>query len=367
MRDLLRKCYKEVGIEGANTSLFQKRETSINKVFIKKLLEEQEYYVITRWLLKEDTAKTEDCLVRIEAIFCEEDIDFTKEDEKEFRLLCEILVYDYSKRKGVLEFALMILCGVNIGKKLSSNIIYENLKKLVDEERLSSRNNEESKGKYPVSAMNKLQKSIKEAKDILAEDESFEYSSELLDLLVNEVNILTKQNKYLYQKNMELQELVTKQREEADILWWMMNGWSELYEKPFNKLNDKEIAIAVPTELYNHSQYILFPYAENKIIRNFLEKCEKPEQKFSVSEYLREIDDELLNRLKCEFKTEEIEKVQCITRALYCMEKCGCEGDAWKGMFRKEYGGEVDSICLTPYEFADQFQRELELMGYLTD
>ncbi len=367
MRDLLRKCYKEVRIEGANTPIFQKRETSLNKICSKNLLEEQEYYIITRWLLGEYGTETEKCLVHIEEIFCEEDVDFTKEDEKELRLLCEILVYDYSKRKGMLEFALMILCGVNIGKKLSSNIIYEKFKKLVDEERLSSRNDEESKGKYPASAMNKLQKSIKEVKNNLAEGESFEYSSELLDLLVDEVNILTQQNKYLHQQNTELQQLVTKQREETDILWWMMNEWSELYEKPFNKLNDKEIAIAVPTELYNHSQYILFPYAGNKIIRNFLEKCEDPEKKFSVFEYLREINDELLNRLNYEFRTEEIEKVQCITMALYCMERCGCEGDAWKAMFKKEYGGEVDSICLTPYEFADQFQWELELMGYLTD
>lgn len=368
MRDLLRKCYKEVGIEGANAPLFQKREASINEVSTKKLLEEQEYYVITRWLLGEDNAEIEDCLVHIEEIFCEEDAEFKKEDEKELRLLCEILVYDYSERQDVLEFALMVLCGVNIGKKLSSNIIYDKLKKLVEEERLSSRNDEEFKGTYPSSAMNKLQKRIKEGKNNLAEEESFEYSSELIDLLVDEVNNLAQQNKYLYQQSRELWQLVVKQREETDILWWMMNEWSELYEKPFNKLNAKEMAIAVPTELYNHSQDVLVPYAGYQIIHYFLERCEETEQEYSISEYLGDINDDFLNKiiLVLELKAEEIEKVQCITRALYCMKQCGCEGDVWKGMFKKGYGIEPDKVCITPFAFANQFQRELELAHYLT-
>lgn len=365
MRDLLRKCYKEVGIEGANAPLFQKRETSIHEVCTKNLLEKQEYFVITRWLLGEYDIETEECLVHIEEIFCEADVDFTRQDEKELRLLCEILVYDYSEKHSMLEFALMILCGVNIGKKLSSNIIYKKLKKMVDKERLSSRNDEEPKGKYPASAMNKLQKSIKEAKNNFAEEESFEYSSELLDLLVDEVSILTQQNKYLYQQNAELQQLVIKQREETDILWWIMNEWSELYEKPFNKLSDMEMAIAVPTELYNHSQDVLVPYAGDQIIHYFLEKCEKPEQEYSISEYLRDINDDFLNKIIFEFKTEKIEKVQCITGALYCMKQCGCEEDAWKGMFKKEYGIEPDKVRITPFAFANQFQRELELANYL--
>ncbi len=366
MRDLLRKCYKEVRIEGANTPLFQKREASINEVCSKNLLAEQEYYVITRWLLGEYGAETEACLVHIEEIFCEEDVDFTKENEKELRLLCEILVYDYSEKHDMLEFALMILCGFNIGKNLSSNTVYEKLKKLVDAKRISLRNDQKTKGKYPSSAINKLQKIIKEKKNNLAEDESFEYSSELLDLLVEEINILTHQNKYLYQQNADLWQLVIKQREETDILWWIMNEWSELYEKPFNKLNEKEIAIAAPMGLYEHSQDTLFPYAGNQIILYFLEKCKNPEQKYSISEYLENINEDFLNKFVFDFKTEEIEKVQCITGALYCMKQCGCEGDAWKGMFKKDYGREPEKICLTPVAFANQFQRELELASYLT-
>lgn len=365
MRNLLRRCYKEVKIEGANAPIFQKRESSINAVCSNNLLEEQEYYVITRWLLGEYGAETEECLVHIEEIFCEEDEDFTKEDEKELRLLCEILVYDYSEKHDMLKFALMILCGVNIEKKISSNTIYEKLKKLVDAERISSRNAQKPKGEYPSSAINKLQMSIKKEKNNLAEDESFEYSTELLDLLVEEINILTQQNNYLYQHNADLQQLIINQREETDILWWMMNEWSELYEKPFNKLNDKEIAIAAPMGLYEHSQDTLFPYAGNQIILYFLEKCENPEQKYSISEYLEDINEDFLNKNVFEFKTEKIEKIQCIIRALYCMKQCGCEGDAWKGMFKNEYGKEPEKVCLTPFAFANQFQRELELASYL--
>lgn len=214
--------------------------------------------------------------------------------------------------------------------------------------------------------MKKLQKSIKEKKDNLAEDESFEYSSELLDLLVNEVNILAQQNQYLLQQNEDLQRLLTGEREETDILWWMINEWSELYDKPFNKLNDKQIAIAAPIGLYEHLQDVLFPYAGNQIIRYFLEKCEKPEQEYSISEYLKDVNDDFLCKDVFDFKMEQIEKVQCITRALYCMKQCGCEGDAWKVMFQKGYGTDPDEVCITPTAFAFQFQRELELASYFT-
>lgn len=364
MRDLLRNCYKEVKIEGANASLFQKRAASIAAICTKGLLEKREYYVLTRWLLGKYDEETEECLVHIEELFCEEDVDFTKEDENELHLLCEVLVYDYSEKHSTLEFALMILCGVNIEKKLSSNIICQKFKELVDKERLFSRKGEGSEKKYPASTINKLQKSIKETKDALTEDEVFEYSSEHFDLLINEMNILTQQNKYLHRQNTELKQLINNQKEEADILWWMMNEWSDIYEKPFSKLNEKEMAVAVPVELYHHLQHRLFPYAGNKMVYKFFEQYEGLEQKLSISEYLKAINDELLKKLNLE--KENAEQAQWITGALYCMERCGCEGDAWKAMFKKEYGGEVDSICLTPYEFANQFQRELELIGYLT-
>ena len=365
MRDLLRKCYTEVRIAGANTTLFQKRESSIRRIYEYGLLKQQDYYILTRWLLGESNSETEKCLIHTEEIFCKEDRNFTKEDERELHLLCEILVCEYSEKKDIIEFALMILCGFNIEKQLISNIIYKKFKKLIDEKRLSLRTVKESNKNYPMSTINNLIKSINEAQHNLADGESFEYTSKYLNPLINEVGILARQNKYLCQRDSELRKLVIHQKEEMDILWWIMNEWSDLYEKPFHYLNDKEIAIAAPVGLYYHSQEKLFPYAGRQIICYFLKKCEKPEQKYSISEYLMGINEGILDKIILGFETKKIEKVQCIIGALYCMRRCGCEGDAWKGMFKKEFGWESDKVSITPIAFANQFGRELELIRYL--
>lgn len=363
MRNLLRACYKEVGIRGVNATIFQKRLASLIAIREVAELEKQEYDILTEWILGEDNRETEKCLVHIEELFCQDDEAFTKENKVELQLLCEILLYDFCKLNSVKKYPLMILCGANLGKKLSSNILYQKFKDLIKKERLFLRTNKELIRKYPVSINSKLQESIKNTKAKLDEQTSFNYLTEHFDLLVKEINILGQQNKYLYQQNIQLQQLISCQREETDILWWMINEWSELYEKSFNKLSKEELAIAAPVELYIHLQYNLFPYAGDRILYKLLNQYTNSEKKINIYKYLEKIYEKLFETL---FKEKiNIEKVQWIFGILDCMKQCGCEGDAWKRMFKKKYGEEIDNICLTPYEFASQFQIELELRNYL--
>lgn len=360
MQDIIRNVYKEIGIRGANTVLFQKRVHVIDLILANDELEEQEYRVLTRWLLGENE-NTDECLEQIEGLFCEEDESFTKDNEEEFRILCELLLYQYCVKEEKMEYVMMILCGYSIGRKLSSNIMYQKFENMANDKRVSLRTISETGDKFPASINNKLQKSLKELKAQSGEDGDFEYTSDLIDLVVNEINILDKQNKYLYHTNEQLQQTISCQREEMDVLWWMMNGWSETYQKSFDQMTEKELAIAVPVELYDHSQWELCPYSGERIVYEILNRKGDSNQKMAISEYLTEMDENLLNKLNIE--EDNPKKVQWIIGVLYCMKQCGLEQAGWKSMFKKRYGADVDSVCLTPYEFANQFQRELELVS----
>lgn len=361
MQDIIRDVYKEIGIRGVNTVIYQKRERVITSILKNNELKEQEYGTLTRWLLGEKE-NTEECLEQIEGLFCKEDESFTKENEGEFRILCELLLYYCCMQKDTMEYVMMILCGFYLDKKLSSNILYHKLENMVDDKRISMRNISEIEDKFPTSLNNKLQKSIKDIKSQLGENEEFEYSSDLIDLIVNEINILDRQNKYLYFRNEQLQQIISCQREEMDVLWWMMNGWSETYQKSFAQMTEKELALAAPVELYDHSQWELCPYSVERIVYKLLNEKENSNKKMAITEYLREIDENVLNNLNIE--EDNPKNVQWIIGGLYCIKQCGFEQAGWKGMFKKRYGSDIDSVRLTPYEFANQFLKELELTSY---
>ena len=82
MEKLLRNCYTEAGIKGANAVVFQKRSNVIRTIVDESLLEEDEWKGLTEWLLGKKSNEVEDILIKLEENFCEEDDNFSKENIK---------------------------------------------------------------------------------------------------------------------------------------------------------------------------------------------------------------------------------------------------------------------------------------------
>lgn len=73
----------------------------------------------------------------------------------------------------------------------------------------------------------------------------------------------------------EVRNQASLDREELEILWWMFSGYSEIDQKPFNKLKPSGAAFAAGIELARHSLLPPSPSA-GEMIRRLVEFGRKP-------------------------------------------------------------------------------------------
>jgi hypothetical protein len=65
-------------------------------------------------------------------------------------------------------------------------------------------------------------------------------------------------------------------REEVDILWWLIGGWSRRLDCPFNSLSPGTAAVAVGVDLADLSRGVEGPFAATSLIRRALLPLKKP-------------------------------------------------------------------------------------------
>lgn len=118
MEKILRQCYKERKIISANSIVFQSRIKSIESILKNGILEEAEWKILTNWLLREENKDVEDILIKLEEVFCQEDTNFTiEQNAKELPILVGILVYKYSKIEENYLLPMMIICEYHSGDR----------------------------------------------------------------------------------------------------------------------------------------------------------------------------------------------------------------------------------------------------------
>lgn len=362
MEALLKKCYKEAGILGANALTYENRSKTILRISEQEKITEESYHLIARWLMGEVFDETEECLAFLEKNFCMEDREFSIKDEKELQVLAAIILLNYCQNNEKVTIALRILCGHGIEKRLPCVSLYHEFLEMVESSRIKCRNTETTEDEIKSVGLEGLKTSIAESrKDLL--DEEYQYTTEQLDMLLNIIEIQEQNIKTLEKKKRELQDQVTCQREESDVLWWMINEWSHTYKKAFSDMTAEEMAIAIPLELNKNSGYNLLPYSAERIVGNLFHKFWKEAEKRCLSDYIKYVSEDIVESL--DMNETGIEKVQPILGAFCCIRQCGCEAAAWKGMLNKKYGSNADGIMLTPIEFANHFCLELELLNYL--
>lgn len=137
MKDLLRKCYQEAGIKGANATRFENRAVAMQRILDEKdFFSKEEWTLLAKWAIgaTEDSA-VEDQVIDLEEAFCETDSDYTKENTKELHILVEILLYQHCKETEDILLSSIVVCGYGIGWRLKSNLMYEKFLALTNEAR----------------------------------------------------------------------------------------------------------------------------------------------------------------------------------------------------------------------------------------
>lgn len=364
MESLIKACYKEAGILGANPLIIEKRSRAIQTILDNEHMDDDKADMISSWLMGGEMEEIEDILIEIEKIFCEEDASFSEEDEREIKVLCSIILLEYCKQNENISTSLIILCGKELEIKLLCPSLYIQFQKLIVDFRIGFRKCINDEYEINETKINELRQKIS---DDSTESEEQEYSElrEQLEDLVEIVEVQDQNIDILKKINENLKNMIVCQREESDVLWWMLNKWSSNYKKAFSDMKKEELAIAIPLELYRYSQFELLPYSTERIINSIIKECENSSEKVLLADYMKNINEDIIDSLEIDENCIKI--IQPILAIIYCMKECGTEEDAWKGMLKKKYSCNIENIWLTPFEFARHFCLELELMKHLKD
>lgn len=363
MLDLLKNCYREIGIKGVVGITLKKRENVIKKIREEELLSEAEYEALVNWLINNETEAQEEALESIENLFREEDTEYTNEDEKELHILVNLLLYFYCLDQGDCKYALVVMCAGMKEGVVRSKLLYHKFSEFLENQRLETRHVNSIAKSPTISEIKRLNKSIKDARKEIQDEESFEYTQEYFDALVR-IALTQEQNLFVLDSRCkELQEEIDIKSEEIDILWWMNSEWSEVYQKFFSECSIFELSVGIPYELNNNSSYSVFPFSGKNIIKKIIARYGKDlSKKYSLSDYVCSLTDDMVEDI-C--RRKYICQIQPFFLAANSMVVCGKDEEDWKGMFKKSYGKYPGELIYTPFDFAWEVQMELELSNYL--
>lgn len=359
----LRELYKEKGIKNINTAILEKRENSLQEILENVQLKDKEWELLANWLIgiAEEDEKVENILIKLEEIFCKQDELFSKENEKEMQILVGELIYRYCQEKKEKKIPLMFLCGYNVGYKVKSEKLYQRFVHILNEWRLIIRGEEESKDiiEFPDTAKIRNEVTTKQKE---AEDEGVEWNADQ-ENWNSMFELLESFEKVIYSLNSmsnKYKTMLEVQREESDILWWMINEWSDIYEQPFRTLSEAQIVLVAPIELKDMIRYSLGPFAIKQVLYKEISLVQNKQKRITLSQLVNAADEKLLDKILDEWNSS---RVQPILLALQDKKKAGDEG--WKNLFTRACDINPDEFEKTLEEFSYQFYLELELTGLM--
>lgn len=361
MEKLLRSCYKEGNIVGTNAIIYDKRRKSIDNIIENDLLEDHEWNILLKWAMGIDCNQIDDILIKIEELFCQEDSSFSKDSNKEIKILLVVMIYHYCISNDNVKIPLFILCGYNIGYKISSSILYQLFCKLLDQKRVEERKNLFGKVTINTSKLTKLKKTINDEKKALEENEEFNYTTQSFDCIMEILEIYEKNFSALKQREEYFIKELKAQREESDVLWWMTNGWCDIYKMQFKDMSNAEIVLIAPIELRKLVRFSLGPYSANQVLNKIVSFSQSVEQQLTLSQVISSVRESLFDILHLD--KVELEIVQPILFALKCKFETqkGNNPEMWKTFYENKFGSKPDEIQMNVSEFSYQLFLELEL------
>lgn len=362
MKDLIRKCYQEAGITNANAKLFENRVTAIqhildNKDFFKK----EDWTVLTKYAIGAVSGGiVESQLVDLEEAFCETDDGYTNENIKELHILVELLLYQYCQKTEDLLLASIVICGYGIGWKLKSSLLYEKFLSFINETRLALRQVDRHMLVGMIDTRSSF-RTIKAQLEAIVEEETTDETAEKeIEQLADDLEVAKKRLRDFDRQNRTLAFALSVQREESNILWWMVAEWSETYQKSYRDMSEEEAALFSAYELSNNINFSLGPYASKNVLAKMISLGRTKKQEHSpVATLIDRLDGKMLPSIEeC-----QVTELQPILSALDAKEKAAQQGkaDKWRQYYETNCEKDLDNLLLTPLDFCWQLYLEIEL------
>lgn len=370
MKDLLRKCYRQGNISGANANLYGNRIAVIQKILNdENSFSYGDWVSLTEWAIgAAEATAVENQLVALEEAFCQTDPDYSNGsdgNQTELHILVELLIYQYCKKTNDLRLPSIVICGHLVGWKLQCRTLYDKLLTYINESRVNLRRLGSQMFVDGAKARNSLSLLKVQIEADEAQEENEESDTELdevqeEDAELDELEAVEKQLRILSLHDRKLTFALSVQREESDILWWMLAEWSETCQKLYRDMTKAEAALFSAYELNNIVRLPLGPYASKQVLAKMISlgKAEESEV-LSVTAYIDCLDGEALPS----FEKCTITRLQPILCALNAKKKAAQKGKGseWRQYYELVCDKDLDSVMLTPFEFGQQVYLELEL------
>lgn len=374
MKDLLRKCYLQGNISGANASLYGNRIAVIQQILNGETsFTYGDLASLTEWAIGAVGATgVENQLVALEEAFCQTDPDYSNGsdgNQTELHILVGLLIYQYCRKTNNLLLPSIVVCGHLVGWKLQSRTLYEKFLAFINETRVDLRRldsqmfvdgAEERNSLLILKAQIEADETQKEEQEKDTEPDETQEENTEAGIEPDELEAMEEQLRILSLQNRKLTFALSVQREESDILWWMLAEWSETCQKLYRDMTRAEAALFSAYELNSIVKLPLGPYASKQVLVKMisLSKAEDSEV-LSVTALIDRLDGEALPPLE----KGTITRLQPILSALSAKKKAAQRGrgSEWRQYYELTCDKNLDSIMLTPVEFGQQIYLELEL------
>lgn len=164
-----------------------------------------------------------------------------------------------------------------------------------------------------------------------------------------------------------LKEQLEYKQEESDLLWWMVAGWSDIYNCSFEELGDKRAALAAPFEVMDCVSWVPSPIAAEKIIKKAL-SGKGLEKKYAVKDYIVAADENIF--IKCVYVDYDLSDgvgFVPILKLLQLRERLPGQEElpAVYKLFGKKYDSTFLERKISVFDFACQLFYECELLELL--
>lgn len=367
MKDLLRKCYQDAGIKGANAKRFEDRAAAIQQILDdKNFFSKEEWTLLTKWAIGAvENSVVEEQMIDLEEAFCETDSEYSNENTKELHILIEMLLYQYCKETENLLLPSIIVCGYGVGWKLKNSFLYKKFLAFTYEARLALRQLDQCMltGTLNTRASLRMIKAQLEPVTNTDEDEEEEEEEDKtidIDQLATNLEVAEKQIKELRRQSRVLAFTLTVQREESDILWWVLAEWSETSQKFYHSMSKEEAALLSAYELSNNVSFCLGPYASREILTKMIFLGQTGEKECSSAV---DLIDQLDEKLPLSFENCSITELQPLLSALDAKKNAAQKGkvDEWQRYYEMTCEKDLKELSLTAFDFGWQLYLEIEL------
>ena len=211
-------------------------------------------------------------------IFNEGDITFSEGNTREISLLAGMFLFAYVQ-EGYYELSVMLLLLDIRGCKPCQKELFERIMAVYIKRRMEIRETPKLENVKPA-AFKKISEGEKEDWGT-----GVDYVSARL----------AEQYRYIKAMNTNfnvLKEQLKNRKEESDLLWWMVAGWSDIYDCSFEAIGDKQAALAAPIEVMKYVSWVPSPIATQKIIKKALSGKDL-EKKYTVKDYISAADEKI--------------------------------------------------------------------------